>query len=341
MPYSNLANIYNQYLGQFENGLDNARQAVAIDPDYLGNYVNLAMAYEGLNRIDEARASLQAGLQRYPNNASLHGMLAGLALTQNDQTTAEHELQVAESCGPEGEFWAAEIKMNLAASHGQLQQARSSQQRLVALAERANLKETAMNSLAQEAVWEALFGLRPQAMSTADMALKNSSSPSVAVNAAFAHALSGDEAKAQQIMGTVAGARPFDTFIQNVEMPLLNALIQLNHGNHAQAIDLLNTAVVYARANTGVLYTRGMAYLEAKQANEAIQEFQKILSLRTLYPEDPIGPLASLGIARAQAQLGDLAKSRIAYQDVLAVWRNADPDTPMVKKAKEEYAKVQ
>jgi len=341
VPYNNLANIYNEYLGQFENALDNARQAVAIDSDYLGNYVNLATAYEGLNRVDEARASLREGLKRHPNNASLHGMLAGLALAQSDLTTAEHELQVAESSGPEGEFWAAEIKMNLAASHGQLQQARSSQQKLVVMAERVNLKETAVNSLAQEAVWEALFGLRQQAVSTADLALKNSSAPGVAVNAAFAHVLSGDEAKAQQIMGAVASARPFDTFIQNVEMPLLNALIQLNHGNHAQAIDLLNTAVVYARANTGVLYTRGMAYLEAKQANEAIQEFQKIRDLRTVYPADPIGPLASLGIARAQAQLGDMAKSRIAYQDVLAVWNNADPDIPMVKKAKEEYAKVQ
>jgi ATP/maltotriose-dependent transcriptional regulator MalT len=161
------------------------------------------------------------------------------------------------------------------------------------------------------------------------------------VSAAFAHVLSGDENKAQQIMGTVASARPYDTYIQNVEMPLLNAIVQLNHGNHAQAIDLLNTAAVYARANTGVLYVRGMAYLEAKQANEAIQEFQKILDLKTVYPADPIGPLAHLGIARAQAQLGDNAKSRIAYQDLLAVWKDADPDIPMVKKAKEEYARVQ
>jgi len=341
VPYNNLANIYNEYLGQFENALDNSRQAVALDPDYLGNYVNLAQAYEGLNRVDEARATLQEGLKHYPNSSSLHGMLAGIALTQNDLTTAEHELQQSESSGPEGEFWATEIKMTLAAEHGQVQQAHNSYQKLVVLAERANLKETAMNSLAQQAVWDALFGLRQQALTTADLALKNSNSPKVSVNAAFAHVLSGDEAKAQQIMGGVASARPFDTFIQNVEMPLLNAIIQLNHGNHAQAIDLLNTASVYARANTGVLYTRGMAYLEANQANEAIQEFQKILDLRTIYPADPIGPLASLGIARAQSQLGDKVKSRIAYQDVLAIWKDADPDIPLVKKAKEEYARVQ
>jgi Flp pilus assembly protein TadD len=186
-----------------------------------------------------------------------------------------------------------------------------------------------------------MFGLREEAIATADLALKNSASPRVAVDAAFAHVLSGDEVKAKKIMDGVAEARPYDTFVQNVEMPLLNSLIQCNHGNPAQAIDLLNTAVVYARANTGVLYARGVAYLKANEGNEAIQEFQKILDLRAVYPADPIISLASLGIARAQAQLGDKAKSRIAYQDVLAIWKDADANIPLVKQAQEEYLKVQ
>jgi eukaryotic-like serine/threonine-protein kinase len=341
VPYNNLANIYNEYLGQFENALDNARQAVAVDPDYLGNYVNLAQAYEGLNRLDEARASLQEGLKRHPNNASLHAMLAGLALSQNDTATAERELQQTESSGPEGQFWATEIRANLAASHGQMRQTRTSYQKLVALSEQAHLKETANNALAAVAVWDAMFGLRQDALATADLALKNSDSPRVAVDAAFAHVLSGDEVKAKKIMDGVAAARPFDTFVQNVEMPLLNSLIQCNHDNPSQAIDLLNTAVVYARSNTGVLYARGVAYLKANQGNEAIQEFQKILDLRAVYPTDPIISLATLGMARAEAQLGDKAKSRIAYQDALAIWKDADPDIPLVKQAKEEYLKVQ
>jgi eukaryotic-like serine/threonine-protein kinase len=341
VPYNNLANIYNEYLGQFENALENARQAVAVDPDYLGNYVNLAEAYEGLNRLDEARASLQDGLKRHPNSASLHGMVAGLALVQNDTTTAERELQQTESSGPEGQFWATEIRMMIAASHGQLRQARSSYQKMAALAERVNLKETANNVLAAQSVWDAMFGLRQESLVSADMALKSSDSPKVSVNAAFAHVLSGDEAKAKKIMDGVAAARPYDTFVQNVEMPLLNSLIQMNHGNSTQAIDLLNGAAVYARSNTGVLYARGMAYLKANQANEAMQEFQKILDLKAVYPADPITPLATLGIARAQAQLGDKAKSRIAYQDVLAIWKDADPDIPLIKQAQDEYLKVQ
>jgi tetratricopeptide (TPR) repeat protein len=341
VPYNNLANIYNALLGEFENALDNARQAVAVDPDYQGAYVNLAEAYAGLNRLDEARASLQEGLKHHPNSASLHAMLAGVYLAQNNQESAQKELEQTEAAGPEGQFWTAEMKMTLAASHGQIQEARSACQRLIALAERANLNETATNTVAQEAVWEALFGLRQQAIADADSVGKTSNSPAVQEDAAFAYALSGEEAKAQKVMNGIGAARPYDTYVQNVQMPLLHALIQLNHGNSAQAIDLLNTAAVYARANTGVLYARGMAYLQAKQANEAIQEFQKIRDLRSVHPADPIGPLASLGIARSQAQLGDNAKSRVAYQDVLAMWKDADPNMPLVKQAKEEYLKVQ
>jgi serine/threonine protein kinase/tetratricopeptide (TPR) repeat protein len=340
-PYNNLASIYSSQLGQFENALDNARQAVAVEPDYLGNYVNMAEAFEGLNRLDEARASLNEGLKRYPNNASLHAMLAGLAYAQNDPATAERELGLTQATGPEGEFWATETKMTLYAYHGQLKLARDSYQKVAALADRANLQEAKMNALVQEAMWDAMFGMRPQAIAVANEVLQASDSPYVMENAAFTFVLSGEEAKAQRIMDGVAGSRPYDTMVQNVEMPLLRAIVALNHGDHAQAIDLLNTASVYARANTGVLYVRGLAYLQAKQGTEAIQEFQRILDLRVVSTGDPIGALAELGFARAYALQGDKAKSRVAYQDVLALWKDADPDVPLVKQAKDEYLREQ
>ena len=340
-PYNNLANIYINELGQFENALENARQSVEIDPDYQGNYVNLAEAYAGLNRLDEARASLNEGLKRHPLNASLHAMVAGIAYAQNDPGTADHELELARAGGAEGEFWAAETKMMAAAHHGQLKQARAWYQKVAALADRTNLKEAPMSVLAQEAIWEGMYGLHPQAIATANQVLKSTDSPKAAESVAFAFVLSGEEARAQKVMAAVASSRPYDTMVQNVEMPLLQALVALNHGNHAQAIDLLNTASVYARANTGVLYTRGMAYLQAKQAPEAIQEFQKIADVRALSPQDPIHALAGLGMARAYALQNDNVKSRIAYQDVLALWKDADPEIPLVKQAKAEYLRVQ
>jgi tetratricopeptide (TPR) repeat protein len=340
-PYNNLANIYNSIFGQFENALENARQAVTVDPDYLGNYVNLAMAYEGLNRLDEARASLQAPLKRYPNNASLHLMLWGIAWAQNDLATAEKEMGVAEASGSEGEFSVATMRMNLAAYHGQLRQSRALYQKVAAMGQKMNLQEAATSSLAAQAAWEAVFGLKQQAIQTANQALKSSDSTSVAQMAAIALALAGDETHARQVMNGVAAKRPYDTLVQNVQMPWLQALIQFNHGDNAKAMDLLDTASLYARAYNGVLYTRGTVDLQNGHGADAAQAFQRILELRGLNGGDPVASLAVLGMARAYALQGDRIKSRIAYQDVLALWKDADPDLPLVRQAREEYVRVQ
>jgi len=340
-PYNNLAAIYNGSLGQFENALDNARQAVVIDPDYLGNYMNLAEAYAGLNRLDEARATLNQGLKRHPNNPSLHRMMAGIAWAQGDETAAQQVLEQVSKEGTEGELEAAGMRMYVAAYHGQLRQARIAYQGVAALCERAGLKETNATLLAEIGIWEALFGLRQQAIATTNEALKASDSPAVAEGAAFVFALGGDDTRAERVMDGVAAKRPYDTTVQNVENPLLRSVLELNRGNSDKALDQLNTALVYARADIAVLYARGWAQLQARQGSEAIQAFQRIIDLRGVRPVDPLIAMAHLGVARAYAQQGDNARSRVAYQDTLALWKDADSDLPLVKQAKEEYARVQ
>jgi serine/threonine protein kinase/tetratricopeptide (TPR) repeat protein len=341
IPYNNLANIYNNTLGQYENALENARQAVAIDPDSIANYENLASAYAGLNRVDEARATLNEGLKHRPNNPFLHLMLAGLAFSQNDSAAAERELAVTQSSGPVGEFEVMGARANIAFCHGQLKLGQEYFQKMAALAEKANLKEAVAAGLVHQAVWEAAFGLRQEAIKTANQALHASDSPSVASDAATTFVLTGEDAKGQQIIERVALARPYDTEVQNVVVPLINALVALNHGDTAKATDLLNTASVYARARTGVLFVRGLTYLRSGQGTEAAQSFQRILELSAVMPADPASSLAHLGLARAYAAQGDVAHSRVAYQDFLALWKDADPDIPLLKQAKEEYAKVQ
>jgi len=142
-------------------------------------------------------------------------------------------------------------------------------------------------------------------------------------------------------MDAVAAKRPYDTFVQNVDVPWLNALIQLNHGDTAKANDLLDSAYLYARAVPGILYSRGLVYLQTGHGDEAAQQFQRILDLRALNFADPAAALAVLGRARAFALQGDKANSRIAYQDALAIWKDADPDLPLVKQAQQEYLKLQ
>jgi eukaryotic-like serine/threonine-protein kinase len=123
-------------------------------------------------------------------------------------------------------------------------------------------------------------------------------------------------------------------------VPLIKSFAEIQRGNTTNAMDLLNTASVYARANSSVQYARGLAYLRSKQGVEAAQEFQKIPDLKGFYGVDLLIPVAHLGLARAYALQGDSARSRIAYQDFFAMWKNADPDLPLLKQARGEYATV-
>jgi len=122
---------------------------------------------------------------------------------------------------------------------------------------------------------------------------------------------------------------------------LVKAQIELNQGNPGKAIDLLDSALVYARANSGVLYIRGNAYLKAGRGSDAVQAFQRLLDLKNMIIIDPTMPLAKVGLARAYVLAGDKARARVAYQDFFAVWKDADPDIPIVRDVKAEYAKLQ
>jgi predicted Zn-dependent protease len=121
---------------------------------------------------------------------------------------------------------------------------------------------------------------------------------------------------------------------------VIKALVELQRGNTTKAMDLLDTVSVYARANSGVHYLRGLTYLKAKQGAEAAQEFQRVLDLKSLYGTDVTVSVSQLGLARAYALQGDNAHSRIAYQDFLAIWKDADPDVPLLKQARAEYEKI-
>ena len=146
---------------------------------------------------------------------------------------------------------------------------------------------------------------------------------------------------AAKLADDVAQKRPYDTLVQFVAVPLIKAQIELNHENPGRAIDLLDSALVYARANSGVLYVRGNAYLKAGRGSDAVQAFQRLLDWKNLLSIDPIMPLAKVGLARAYVLAGDKARARVAYQDFFAVWKDADPDIPALREVKAEYAKLQ
>src|SRR5438132_1552843 len=338
IPSNNLSSIYLQ-LGQFENAMQNARLSIDTDPSSVSGYENLAAAYMGLGRLDEAKATLNQAFQHNLNFPSLHTMSATLAWAQGDDATLEKELQQA-AAAPNGEYMVVGYRASLADARGQLKQARGFIRKANDAAVRLNLKELAPLMLAQQADSEAVVGNHAQAVNWASEALKATNSPQVEVSAAYALAISGEEKKALSLADDVSRRRPNDTMTQFVYVPMIRTLVQLQHGDTAKAIDLLDTAAVYGRANSGVSYTRGWTYLKAKQGAEAAQEFQKILDLKAWYGLDVLVPLARLGLARAYALQGDNARSRVAYQDFFAAWKDADPDVPVLKQARAEYEKV-
>jgi predicted Zn-dependent protease len=163
-------------------------------------------------------------------------------------------------------------------------------------------------------------------------------------------ARSGDLPHAQSIADDLNRRFPVNTMIQNVWLPTIRAQIELAHGNGAKAVELLKSATSYELGEgIGSLnfvcilpaYTRGEAFLAAKDGASAAAEFQKILDHPGLMLNDPVGPMARLQLARAQAASGDRAKSAATYKSLLAIWKDADPDLPAIQQAKSESTKLQ
>jgi len=341
-PYNNLA-IIEFNLGQFEKSLENAREGLRLDPDAVYGYVNTAAAYAALGRVDEAKATVNLELQHNLGGVFAHTFLAVLAWNQNDSATVERELALAKNVGPEGTFADTGLHASLAAWAGQMRQAGELFSQLKETALSAHLTEPAANSLAGQADWEALFELRQPAINHATAALQISPTLNVANNVALALAMAGEDRRALEVLGPFLKRYPDNVFLQRLTVPGLQAIVELKHGNPEKALELLKAAAPYDGADTGIHYVRGTAYLFAGHAPEAVQEYQKVLQLKfsRSFGPDPAVEMAQLGLARAYAAQGDKAKARTAYQDVLANWKTADSDLPLVVKARAEYAKLQ
>ena len=339
VPYNNLAVVYNQ-MGQYENALDNARQAVQLDPDSASGYSNVGFAYGGLNRLDEAKATFNQALQHKAGAAIAHSALAIIAWLQGDKDGTQRELDAMKN-DPQGEFQVNGLRSAMAAYAGQGKTGKAFGQKQREAAQRFGFKEGVANEYSQEAFTEATFLSKAHVLEDVAQALKLSQSPNVVLTCAIALAMVGEDTRAAKLADDVAQKRPFDTLVQFVEAPLVRAQIELNRGNPSKAIDLLDSALVYARANSGVLYVRGNAYLKAGRGSDAVQAFQRLLDLKSVITVDPIMPLARVGLARAYALADDKARSRVAYQDFFALWKDADPDVPMLHDVKTEYAKLQ
>ena len=235
------------------------------------------------------------------------------------------------------------------ARSGHMEQAVMIWQRAISLARQLEHWEKAALYEAAAAACEAHFGNGAAAKRRALAALKIGKGRDVEYAAAFALAVAGDSSGAQTLADDLGKRFPEDTPVQFEYLPTLGALLALARNEPSKAIELLQPALAYDfalpgtafAANFGGLYpayVRGEAYLAAHRGFEAAAEFQKILDHRGVVGADPVGALAHLQLGRAFALLGDKTKAKTAYQDFLTLWKDADPDIPIFKQAKAEYA---
>jgi predicted Zn-dependent protease len=219
-------------------------------------------------------------------------------------------------------------------------------------AQQAAHREKAASFETRVALWEAFYENAPAAKPAAMAALALAKNREVQYGAALALAIAGDSSQAQTLANDLESSFPEDTSVKFNYLPTMRAFLALNHGDPAKAIEFLQVAVPYELGQPrstqtsffGALYpvyVRGQAYLAARQGAEAAAEFQKILDHPGIMVGDPIGVLAHLQLGRAYAMQGDAIKAKAAYQDFLILWKDGDPDIPILKEAKAEYAKLQ
>ena len=350
-PHALLSGYGNKVTGQFEKAAAEARRAIELDPDFAMEYYNLAVNHVYLNRLAEAEDILRSAARRGLNNDELVMLAYDIAFLRNDRTGMERE--AARGRGRSGaENWISSREAFALAYSGHLQQARSVSRRAVQQAQQAAQRERAGLWEAGAAVREAFFGNVVEARKRATAALELSKDREVEYGVAFARAVSGDSSQAQVLADDLERRFPEDTSIRFSYLPASCARLALNHGDAARALEVLEAAVPYElgamRSSIhglfGALYpvyVRGEAYLALRQGARAAAEFQKILDHRGIVVSDPIGALAHLQLGRAFALSGDKDKAKAAYQDFLTLWKDADPDIPIFKQAKAEYAKLQ
>jgi len=343
-PSSNLSIAY-LLIGQPEKALAAAQEALRLGPNHQLAYSDLALMYHRLGRWDEARAVCLNAVAHQADSAGCHNELYRVAFEQGDE--AEMQRQVEWARGNAEEHLMLFLEASAAAFRGRFKAARELTREGVDTAARRKLKQNVAAFLGHLGMQEAYVGNAALARQRVADALTMDQSPERLIEAAHVLGISGGTARASALAEEADHKTPStDTLFHAIDLPRARAAIELGRGAPARALDALKPAAPYERGLFGntLLYLRGLAHLEAGQGAEAAADFQKVLDNPGAGPPDTIpiaNALAHLGLARAVALSGDVAKSRRAYQDFLALWKDADPDLPILIQAKAEYAKLE
>ena len=339
VPHLELAGIYAGF-GQLDKALEQSLESNRLNASGK-SYANLVQCYINLNRLEEARATAKEAQGKGFDSNELHICLYELAFLQSDPAAMKQQADWAAGRGPGMQNWMLFYETSATAYFGQLRKARELSRRQLAFAEQDGGKDAVANSELFAAWTEALIGDAVEARQPAAAVLALATDSYRQGMAAQELALAGDAARAQAVADDMAKRFPEDMLVQVYFLPTIHAQLALNRHDPSRAIEFLRAAAP-TELGTGLYpaFIRGEAYLVAHQGTEAAAEFQKILDHPGVVWLNLIRALAHLQIGRAYAMQGDTAKARAAYQDFLTLWKDADPDIPILQQAKAEYAKL-
>ena len=340
IPGINLSVSYNS-IGDFVNGGEAARRSLQVEPTING-YAGLIYAYLGQNRYDEAQKVVQDGLRQFPDTQDMHWNRYVLDLISGKTADAAQEIKWAK--GKSGEFRFLEVQARALAGDGKIAASREVIRQAVDIEKKQQLGEDVAADIGFEALVDADVGLCDQARSEANGLAGVDATRAGGALAAFVFATCGDAAKAEALASDLAKKYPLETYAQKIDLPQIRARLALRTGNGAKAVEQLRPAEGYEFGFIALgvpSYLRGLALLSAKQGAPAAAEFQRLLDHKGAVVPSMYLSLAQLGLGRAYALQGDAAKARTAYQDFFALWKDADPNIPILQQAKAEYVKLQ
>ena len=344
VPLDNLS-LAEQDSGQLDKALAYASEAMKLNPKDQYAYQNLAASYQYLNRYDEAKAVADQAVAQKTDPWSVHMILYWTAFGRGDDAAMQQEL--AQSSGKVQETIIVLLHAQGQCAQGKIKKARESFGSAATAAQAHGIKEWIALSQAGEAFCNAETGFIPEARLAMNAALAAADTPGTEADAARLFARTGDTARAEKFIADLGKEQPFDTLLNQVKLPTARAILDLQRNQPAQAVAALEPAKPYDlgadRGSIGTYmatYVRGEAYLRSHDGANAAPEFQKILDHRGIQPTSQFLSLAKLGLGRAYALQGDTSKAKSAYQDFFAIWKDADPDVPLLKTAKAEYDKL-
>ena len=342
-PHAILGVIYAE-MGQYEKAAKEMQQRIRLSPEHKD--YNLVGIYVCLNKLDEAQALLDQAPQQ--DNPLLRETRYSLAFLRGNSAAMQEQLAWAMGRpGSEDRLLAAQS--NTDAYYGRLAKARQLTDGAVRSARQDDIPEAAAEWRVNEALREADIGNAVRARQSAEEALALSTGPDVELRAALALARAGDAIRAQKLVDNLNREFPLNTMMQNYWLPSIRAAVELEKNEPAKAIELLKAALPYELGSTSKIafsgylypaYIRGQAYLRAGQGQQAAAEFQKLLDHPGIVRNFVLGALAHLQLGRAQALMGDKEAARKSYQDFFALWKDADPDIPILHEAKAEYGNL-